>query len=66
MHDRTTLPPIGTLSQRQRRGVDCVFCGVVLTTETAADLGPQRLWIAGHVTRWFPRACKRHPEGVGS
>ncbi|MEU6702523.1 hypothetical protein [Streptomyces wuyuanensis] len=55
---RHALPPIGTLTQRQQRGMDCVYCGIVLTAQTAVDLGPQRLrkWN----THWYPRACRRH------
>ncbi|MEU0369118.1 hypothetical protein ABZ070_02440 [Streptomyces sp. NPDC006283] len=60
------LPAISTLSQRQQRGMDCVHCGIVLTAETAVDLGPRRLRIADHITHWFPRACRRHPKGVTS
>ncbi|WP_328400201.1 hypothetical protein OHS70_23575 [Streptomyces sp. NBC_00390] len=58
------LPPIGTLSQRQQRGMDCVWCGIVLTPHTAIDLGPRRLGVADGVTRWFPRACTRHSKGT--
>ncbi|MFJ2741865.1 hypothetical protein ACIO3O_19630 [Streptomyces sp. NPDC087440] len=55
----TRVPPLATLSERQRRGADCVFCGITLTAETAVDLGPRvRLEASG---RWFPRACKTHP-----
>lgn len=58
--EQQPLPPIGGLSQRQQRGMDCVFCGIVLTPATAVDLGPRRLRIADYTTRWFPRACRRH------
>lgn len=51
------LPDIGTLTQRQQRGMDCVWCGVALDNRTAIDLGPRRLRIADWITRWFPRAC---------
>ncbi|MER7814095.1 hypothetical protein [Streptomyces sp. NPDC096153] len=57
------LPDIGTLTQNQQRGVDCVWCGITLSAKTAVDLGPRRLRIADWTTSWFPRACKRHPEG---
>lgn len=60
------LPPIGTLTDRQQRGMDCVFCGIVLTAGAVVDLGPQRLRRGDWTTRWFPRACKRHPEGSTS
>ncbi|MFI2352002.1 hypothetical protein ACH492_34380 [Streptomyces sp. NPDC019443] len=60
------LPAIGTLTQRQQRGMDCVFCGITLVAGSVVDLGPQRLRRGDWVTRWFPRACKRHPEGSAS
>lgn len=58
--DVKELPAIGTLSQRQQRGMDCVHCGIVLTPATAIDLGPQRFRRCGNTTRWFPRCCKSH------
>lgn len=57
------LPPLRELSQRQQRGVDCVFCGVVLTPAIAVDLGARRLRIADWTTRWFPRRCRTCPKG---
>ncbi|MGR8010416.1 hypothetical protein [Streptomyces hypolithicus] len=51
------LPPVETLSQRQQRGMDCVWCGITLTPRTALDLGPQPLRILDHATHWYPRAC---------
>lgn len=56
----TALPPIGSLTQRQQRGMDCLWCGIALTTETAVDLDaqPLRIW----KTHWYPRACRRHSE----
>lgn len=56
------LPDVGTLSQRQQRGMDCVFCGITLTPATAVDLGPRALKILDYVTSWFPRACRNHPN----
>jgi hypothetical protein len=57
------LPAIGALSQRQQRGVDCVFCGIVLTPATAVDLGPRRIRVADWDTQWFPRCCRTCPKG---
>lgn len=57
------LPPLRDLTQRQQRGMDCVFCGVVLVAGNAFDLGPRRLRIGDWTTKWFPRACKTHPHG---
>lgn len=62
----TTLPPIGTLTQRQQRGMDCVFCGITLVAGSVMDLGPRKLRRGDWVTRWFPRACKKHTQGLAS
>ncbi|GHH38175.1 hypothetical protein [Streptomyces candidus] len=60
----TRIPSVDNLSQRQLRGADCVLCGITLCAETAVDLGERvRLDSSG---RWFPRACKTHPEAVAA
>lgn len=48
------LPKTSTLSDAQRRGVSCVWCGIVLTSKTARGLG-QRPAPGGGV--FFPRGC---------
>ncbi|MGW6418857.1 hypothetical protein [Streptomyces sp. NPDC055055] len=58
------LPPIGTLTQRQQRGQDCVWCGITLAAGSVVDLGPRRYRRAGWATEWFPRACAKHPGGT--
>ncbi|MFE5296414.1 hypothetical protein [Streptomyces sp. NPDC056632] len=60
------LPRIGTLTQRQQRGQDCVWCGVTLTAGAAVDLGPRPLRILDYTANWFPRACRTHPRGMGA
>ncbi|MFD7609745.1 hypothetical protein [Streptomyces sp. NPDC059828] len=51
-----------TLTQRQQRGVDCVWCGIVLTAETAVDIpGEHSYWRLDQRTRWYPRSCRRGP-----
>ncbi|WP_188274748.1 hypothetical protein [Streptomyces sp. CBMA152] len=63
------LPHYNTLSQAQRRGITCVWCGLVLTAASAVDLGPQPLRILDYTTSWFPRTCRQHangPEGEAS
>ncbi|MGW7367645.1 hypothetical protein ACWGI8_30545 [Streptomyces sp. NPDC054841] len=58
------LPPIGTLTQRQQRGMDCVHCGVVLTPATAAGIpGEHYFRRADMRTRWYPRRCRNCPKG---
>jgi hypothetical protein len=54
------LPPIGDLTELQVRGAACVYCGVILDSGTAVDLGEQRSRRAGATFSWFPRACPQH------
>ena len=53
------LPPYSGLSDRQVRGCDCVWCGIVLTTHTAADLGERRMRRLDTHISWFPRGCRQ-------
>jgi hypothetical protein len=53
------IPEFDTLTQQQVRGADCVFDGVVLTAETAVDLGERRFRRLGENVAWFPRACRQ-------
>lgn len=51
------LPSLDGLTEQQVRGVTCVWDGIVLTPETAVDLGPRpQRRLDGHY-QWFPRAC---------
>lgn len=54
-----TLPAHAGLSQYQDRGQACVWCGVILSTETAVDLGKRRLRLLDTHRDWFPRGCRR-------
>lgn len=54
------LSSMGTLTVRQQRGIDCVFCGVTLAAGNVIDLGPQTFRRCGEPACWFPRACKKH------
>jgi hypothetical protein len=51
-----TLPDLDGLSEAQVRGRACVWTGVILTAETAVDLGPRTASRAGGSVPWFPRA----------
>ena len=53
------LPSYSGLSDRQVRGCDCVWCGVVLTTPTAADLGEQRMRRLDARVSWVPRGYRQ-------
>ncbi|MFD4631431.1 hypothetical protein ACFVYR_21340 [Streptomyces sp. NPDC058284] len=57
------LPSVGTLSDGQVRGRDCVFCGITLTAATAVDLGTHDITRLGTVTHWFPRTCRSCAAG---
>ena len=52
----TRLPALDTLSDAQLRGAACVWCGGLLLTTAAVDLGarPDPAWPGA---RWYPRAC---------
>jgi hypothetical protein len=52
------LPTLDGLSEAQVRGKACVWCGVILTAETAVDLGPRRKRRLDGAYDWFPRGCK--------
>jgi len=52
------LPALDGLSESQVRGKACVWCGVILTAETAVDLGPRRKGRLDGAYNWFPRGCK--------
>jgi hypothetical protein len=51
------LPPVGSLSSQQQRGVSCIWCATPLRNGTAIDLGTQTLTVDGCTVRWFPRSC---------
>jgi hypothetical protein len=53
------LPRLETLTERQVRGIDCVFDGIPLAPLTPVDLGPRAAQRAGQTLTWYPRACPR-------
>lgn len=48
------LPALSQLSDRQRRGADCAWCRMALTSETAVDAGERPAVDGGQL---FPRGC---------
>lgn len=58
------LPRFGTLTQRQQRGQDCVWCGVTLVAGHVVDLGPRRYRRADWLTQWFPVPAGSTPQGT--
>lgn len=50
------LPPTESLTERQLRGADCVFCGRDLFLGDVRNLGEQTREVFGSVVAWFPRA----------
>jgi hypothetical protein len=53
------LPPLHTLTERQVRGIDCVYDAIPLAPTTAIDLGARPAQRAGLPVTWYPRACRR-------
>jgi hypothetical protein len=49
------LPAIESLSPRQQRGADCVYCAVGLTPGNVVDLGWREANAHGTTVRWAPR-----------
>lgn len=53
-----SLPSLDGLSEQQVRGITCVWDGIMLTPETAINLGPRRKrHLDGHFD-WYPRGCR--------
>lgn len=50
------LPPYGSVSAQQARGITCVWDGVALTADTAIDFQPRQ--VPGRDELWFPRGCR--------
>jgi len=58
------VPPTHTMTQRQLRGVDCVFCCVVLRAGALRDLGPRVVDPRADNALWFPRSCLSCTKGA--
>jgi hypothetical protein len=56
--DALALPPLTGLSERQVRGMACVWDGIILTPATAVDLGVRSASRAGEPVSWYPRGCR--------
>jgi hypothetical protein len=54
-----TLPSLDELTERQGRGIACVWDGIPLRTEIAVDLGAREASRAGAQVTWYPRSCRR-------
>ncbi|MDF3144509.1 MULTISPECIES: hypothetical protein [unclassified Streptomyces] len=52
------IPRLGTLSERQVRGITCVWDAALLTPCNAVSLGPCRASRAGERVTWYPRGCR--------
>lgn len=53
------LPSLDDLTDRQVRGITCVWDAALLGPAIAVDLGERTTKRAGDEVRWFPRACRR-------
>ncbi|RPK76596.1 hypothetical protein EES45_22825 [Streptomyces sp. ADI97-07] len=51
------LPALDTLTDAQRRGADCVFCGTPLRNRAWVDLGMRRRSEQGQAITLHPRRC---------
>jgi hypothetical protein len=54
-----TLPSLDELTERQGRGIACVWDAIPLRTEIAVDLGERPAERAGASVTWYPRSCRR-------
>lgn len=52
------LPSLDGLTQEQVRGASCIWCGSLLDTATAVDLGERRHKRLDGKYSTFPRACR--------
>lgn len=61
--DVLALPPLEGLNDDQTRGSACVWCGDLLTIETAVRLGEHMTPVEGSTSlsgmRTFPRGCRK-------
>jgi hypothetical protein len=53
-----TIPPLDDITERQVRGIDCIWDAVPLTPATAVDLGARKASRAGAPVSWYPRGCR--------
>ncbi|WP_199572785.1 hypothetical protein [Streptomyces murinus] len=51
------LPEYNTLTERQARGLACVWCREGLTDTPAVNLGKHTIRRIDTRTSWYPRAC---------
>jgi hypothetical protein len=52
------IPRLGTLTERQVRGITCVWDAALLTPRNAIPLGSRRASRAGARVTWYPRGCR--------
>ena len=52
------LPALDGLSEVKVRGAACIWCSVILTAETAVNLGERRHKRLGGHFYTFPRSCR--------
>lgn len=53
------LQPLTTLTERQVRGITCVWDGIPLTPAIAVNLGARPASRAGQPVTFYPRGCRR-------
>ena len=52
------LPALDDLTQEKVRGAACIWCSVILTAETAVNLGERKHKRPGGCFYTFPRSCR--------
>jgi hypothetical protein len=52
------VPDWADLSEQQGRGTACAWCGIILSTATAVDLGVRRIRVLDGHLNTYPRACR--------
>lgn len=53
-----TIPRLHAITERQVRGIACVWDAIPLTPAIAVDLGARKATRAGATVTWYPRACR--------
>lgn len=56
--DLLPVPDWSDLSEQQGRGKACVWCGIILSTATAVDLGVRRIRVLDGHLNTYPRGCR--------
>lgn len=53
-----TIPRLEDITERQVRGIACIWDGIPLVAANAVDLGVRKGSRAGAPVSWYPRGCR--------